>query len=109
MFRLIKDRIFYIKVTIANMASKVPGEKLLSACMLVGKFTQNGKFRRNIICLDYLAKYCKHKIWVNSVEEMPYIFGNHVIKAHSARMTKNIPQYSPLCVFNINDLPLTLV
>ena len=37
---------------------------------------------------------------------MPYLYGNHVIKAHIARMTENIPQYSPVCVFNLNDLPL---
>ena len=106
MFRLIKDRVFYINATIANMASNVPREELLSAGMLIGKFTKSGKFRLNITCLDYLAKYCKHKIWVKSGGEMPYLYGNHVIKAHIARMTENIPQYSPVCVFNLNDLPL---
>jgi len=37
---------------------------------------------------------------------MPYLYGNHVIKAHIARMTENIPQYGAVCIFNLNDLPL---
>lgn len=53
----------------------------------MGKFTKGGKFRLNITCLDYLSKYCKHKIWVKTNGEMPYLYGNHVIKAHIARMT----------------------
>ncbi len=105
-FRLIKDRVFFINSTIANMTSNVPREELLSAGILIGKFTKSGKFRLNITCLDYLAKYCKNKIWVKSGGEMPYLYGNHVIKAHIARMTENIPQYGAVCVFNLNDLPL---
>ena len=103
---MIKDRVYYINALIANMASNVPKEELLSAGLLIGKFTKGGKFRLNITCLDYLAKYCKHKIWVKSNGEMPYLYGNHVIKAYIARMTENIPQYAPVCVFNLNDLPL---
>ena len=37
---------------------------------------------------------------------MPFLYGNHVIKAHVARMTENIPQYAPVCIYNLNDLPL---
>lgn len=105
-FRLIKDRVYYVGGTLANMATNLPREELLSAGLLIGKFTKGGKFRLSITCLDYLAKFCSHKIWVKSSGEMPYLYGNHVIKAHIARMTENIPQYAPVCVFNLNDLPL---
>ena len=88
------------------MTTNVPREELLTAGLYVGKFTKSGKFRLHISCLDYLAKYCKNKIWVKSGGEMPYLYGNHVIKAHIARMTENIPQYAPVCIFNLNDLPL---
>ena len=48
------------------MVSNVPKEELLSAGLMIGKFTKTGKFRLNISCLDYLAKFCKNKIWVKS-------------------------------------------
>ena len=60
----------------------------------------------SIPCLDVIAKYSKHKIWVKTGGEMPFLYGNHVIKAHIARMTENIPQYAPVCIYNLNDLPL---
>ena len=66
MFRLIRDRVFYVNGTIANMATNLPKDELLSAGLFVGKFTKSGKFRLNISCLDYLAKYCKNKIWVKT-------------------------------------------
>ena len=103
---LARDRVFYVNSTIASMATNVPREELLTASLFVSKFTKGGKSRLNISCLDYLAKYCKNKIWVKSGGYMPYLYGNHVIKAHIARMTESIPQYAPVCVFNLNDLPL---
>jgi 60S ribosome subunit biogenesis protein NIP7 len=48
------------------MVSNVPKEELLSAGLMIGKFTKSGKFRLNISCLDYLSKFCKNKIWVKS-------------------------------------------
>ena len=43
---------------------------------------------------------------VSSGRQMSYLYGNRVIKAHITRMTESIPQYAPVCVFNLNDLPL---
>ena len=63
-FRLIRDRVFYVNSTIASTAINVPREELLTAGLFVGKFTKGGKFRLNINCLDYIAKYCKNKICV---------------------------------------------
>jgi 60S ribosome subunit biogenesis protein NIP7 len=72
----------------------------------IGKFTKGGKFRLNITCLDLLSMYSRHKVWVKSTGEMPYLYGNHVIKAHVARMTENIPQYAAVCVYNLGGIPL---
>ena len=69
------------------LTSNVPKEELLCAGVFIGKFTKTGKFRLSVPCLDLLAKYSKHKVWVKTGGEMPYLYGNHVIKAHVARMT----------------------
>ena len=71
-----------------------------------GKFTKTGKFRLHITSLDYLAKYAKNKIWIKPSGEQSYLYGNHVIKAHIGRMTDNIPKYSGVVYFSMNDLPL---
>lgn len=89
-----------------SLASNVPKEEILCAGVQIGKFTKGGKFRLNVTCLDFLSKFSTHKVWVRSNGEMPYLYGNHVIKNHVARMTENIPQYAPVCVYNLNDLPL---
>ena len=71
-----------------------------------GKFTKSGKFRLHITCLDFLAKYAKHKIWIKPNGEQSYLYGNHVIKAHIGRMTDNIPKYAGVVYFSMNDLPI---
>lgn len=86
-FRLIKNKVFYIDHSLVVLASNVPKEEILCAGIQIGKFTKGGKFRLNVACLDLLSKYSRHKIWVKSSGEMPYLYGNHVIKAHIARMT----------------------
>ena len=105
-FRLIKNRVFFINHELVKLSTNVPKEEILCAGVQVGKFTKGGKFRLNVTCLDFISKYTKNKIWVKSSGEMPYLYGNHVIKAHIARMTDNIPQYAPVCVYNLGDLPL---
>ena len=59
-----------------------------------------------ITALNYISKLAIHKIWVKPSGEMSYLYGNHVIKGHLARMTENIPQYTGVVVFNLNDMPL---
>lgn len=105
-FRLIKSKVFYINHQLITLSTNVPKDEILSAGTLIGKFTKGGKFRLHVACLDLLSKYSKNKIWVKSSGEMPYLYGNHVIKAHIGRMTENIPQYAPVCVYNLQDLSL---
>lgn len=105
-FRLIKSRVFFINHELVKLSTNVPKEEILCAGIQVGKFTKGGKFRLNVTCLDLISRYSANKIWVKSSGEMPYLYGNHVIKAHIARMTENIAQYSPVCVYNLQDLPL---
>ena len=63
-FRLHKDRIYYINTEVLKMASHIGKDELLSAGTCFGKFTKTKKFKLNITCLDVLAKYAKYKVWV---------------------------------------------
>lgn len=71
-----------------------------------GKFSKTERFRLNITALDFIAKYAKNKIWLKTSGEQSYVYGNHVIKSHIARMTENIPKYDGIVVYSINDTPL---
>ena len=88
------------------MASHVSREDLLSAGTIFGKFTKGWKFKLNITCLDYMAKYCKYKVLVKPNGEQTFLYGNHVLKGHLARITENTPSNTGVVVFSISDIPL---
>ena len=37
---------------------------------------------------------------------MPFLYGNHVAKAHLGRITEDTPEHQGVVVFNMNDIPL---
>lgn len=37
---------------------------------------------------------------------MPFLYGNHVLKAHLGRMTEDIPEHQGVVVYGMNDIPL---
>lgn len=37
---------------------------------------------------------------------MPFLYGNHVVKAHLGRMTEDIPEHQGVVIFSMNDVPL---
>lgn len=37
---------------------------------------------------------------------MSYLYGNHILKAHVAKMTEEVPEHQGVVVFNMNDIPL---
>ena len=63
-FRLIKDRVYYMSVRMMKVAQSIGREELLHAGILMGKFTKSKKFRLQVTCLDILAKYALHKLWL---------------------------------------------
>ena len=105
-FRLVKDRIYYVSDTQLKLASNVSKESLISLGTCFGKFTNSGKFRLHVTCLDYLTQYALHKVWVKPGAEMSFLYGNNVTKAGLARMTEGIPQYAGVIVYNMVDVPL---
>eukprot|EP00352_Strombidinopsis_acuminata_P004408 CAMPEP_0176381510 /NCGR_PEP_ID=MMETSP0126-20121128/31940_1 /TAXON_ID=141414 ORGANISM="Strombidinopsis acuminatum, Strain SPMC142" /NCGR_SAMPLE_ID=MMETSP0126 /ASSEMBLY_ACC=CAM_ASM_000229 /LENGTH=98 /DNA_ID=CAMNT_0017745379 /DNA_START=13 /DNA_END=306 /DNA_ORIENTATION=+ len=62
-FRLHRERVYYLNSEVLKMASHVSKDDLLCAGTCFGKFTKSKKFKLNITCLDYLAKYAKYKVW----------------------------------------------
>ena len=63
-FRLHKEKVYYMNCEVLKMASHFGKDELLCAGTCFGKFTKTKKFKLNITCLDVLAKYAKYKVWV---------------------------------------------
>jgi 60S ribosome subunit biogenesis protein NIP7 len=37
---------------------------------------------------------------------MPFLYGNHVVKAHLGRITEDAPEHQGVVVYNMADIPL---
>lgn len=40
---------------------------------------------------------------------MPFLYGNHVLKAHLGRITEDTPEHQGVVVFSMSDVPLVLL
>eukprot|EP00727_Mastigamoeba_balamuthi_P006142 m51a1_g2147 putative 60s ribosome subunit biogenesis protein nip7 homolog (184) ;mRNA; r:8671-9642 len=105
-FRLQKDRVYYVRESVARAAAGVPRTDLVSLGTCFGKFTKTGKFKLHVTCLDYLAQYAKYKVWVKPAAEMSFLYGNHVLKAGLGRITESTPKNQGVVVFSMSDIPL---
>lgn len=105
-FRLHKNRVYYCDEELLKVASHFERKKLIAVGTCIGKFTKSNKFRLLITSLDYLAKYAKNKIWLKPNGEQSFLYGNHVLKSHVARITENTEQYAGMIVCNLNDVAL---
>ncbi|KAJ2801254.1 ribosome biosynthesis protein nip7 [Coemansia helicoidea] len=105
-FRLQKDRVYYVREEIMRKATAVGRRNLVALGVCFGKFTKTGKFRLHITALSYLAQYAKYKVWIKPNGEMPFLYGNHVVKAHIGRVTEDIPEHQGVVVLNMADVPL---
>jgi len=105
-FRIQKDRVYYVRESLANLAVSVARDSLLSLGTCLGKFTKTGKFRLHITALDVIAPHARYKVWVKPNGEMPFLYGGHVVKAHIGRWSEDCPEHQGVVVLNMNDLPL---
>ncbi|KAJ3558528.1 hypothetical protein NM688_g875 [Phlebia brevispora] len=105
-FRLHKDRVYYVSESSMRLAISVAKPNLVSLGTCFGKFSKSGKFKLHITALDYLAQYAKYKVWVKPNGEMPFLYGNHVLKAHLGRITEDTPEHQGVIVYSMNDVPL---
>lgn len=105
-FRLIKDRVYYLSESLVKVATCADKDLLISAGVCFGKFTKTKKFRLHVTCLDYLAQFAKYKLWIKPNGEMSYLYGNNVLKAHLGRITENTPKHQGCVFYNMADIPL---
>ena len=107
-----------------RLSISVARSNLVSLGTCLGKFSKSGKFKLHITSLDYLAQYAKYKVsfvpisfklhcsndhnevWVKPNGEMPFLYGNHVLKAHLGRITEDTPEHQGVVVYSMNDVPL---
>ena len=104
-----------------RLGISVARSNLVSLGTCFGKFSKSGKFKLHITALDYVAQYAKYKvcphilnwlntelfqIWIKPNGEMPFLYGNHVVKAHLGRITEDTPEHQGVVVFSMNDIPL---
>ncbi|RMZ09466.1 hypothetical protein D0864_01505 [Hortaea werneckii] len=105
-FRIQKDRVYYVRESLANLATSIARDSLLSLGTCLGKFTKTGKFRLHVTALDVIAPHARYKVWVKSNGEMPFLYGGHVVKAHVGRWSEDCPEHQGVVVMSMNDTPL---
>ena len=111
-----------------RLGISVARPNLVSLGTCFGKFSKSGKFKLHITALDHLAQYAKYKVcwstlqfspsltaeshavrfqvWIKPNGEMPFLYGNHVLKAHLGRITEDTPEHQGVVVYSMNDTPL---
>lgn len=89
-----------------NFAVSVARDNLACLGICFGKFTKTGKFKLHITALDVLSQYAKFKIWIKPNGEMPFLYGNNVVKAHLGRITQDTPEHQGVILMSMNDTPL---
>ena len=105
-FRIQGSRVYYVRESLANLATSVARDNLLSLGTCLGKFTKTGKFRMHITALDVIAPHARYKVWIKPNGEMPFLYGGHVVKAHVGRWSEDCPEHQGVVVLNMNDTPL---
>ncbi|KAF2220150.1 hypothetical protein BDZ85DRAFT_32393 [Elsinoe ampelina] len=105
-FRISHNRVYYVRSSLAGLATSIARPNLLSLGTCLGKFTKTGQFRLHITALDVIAPHARYKVHVKSNGEMPFLYGGHVLKAHVGRMSEEVPEHSGVVVCDLNDRPL---
>lgn len=95
-----------MSVDILKASGNISRENLVSCGTCFGKFTKSGKFRITSTCIDILAQYATHKVWVKPQVENSFLYGNHILKAGLGRITEDTPQYQGVVVLSMSDTPL---
>ncbi|BGP40087.1 ribosome biosynthesis protein nip7 [Rhodotorula kratochvilovae] len=105
-FRLHRSRVYYVRESILRQAVSVPRANLISLGVCLGKFSKTEKFRLHVTALDLMGRYAKHKVWIKSNGEMPFLYGNHVVKAHIGKTSEDIVEHQGVVIYSMTDMPL---
>ncbi|PLB51252.1 60S ribosome subunit biogenesis protein Nip7 [Aspergillus steynii IBT 23096] len=105
-FRLHGNRVYYMRLSLANLATSIPRSNLLTVGTCMGKFTKTGKFRVHLTALDIIAPHARYKVWIRDNGQMPFLYGSSVLGAHVGRWSEDIPEHQGVVVYNMDDTPL---
>ncbi len=105
-FRLHKERVYYLSERLMRAAATVARDDLVCMGTCFGKFTKSRAFRLKVTALPHMAAHARFKVWLKPSAEMSFLYGNHVLKTGIARMTEAIPQYAGVVVLSLADVPL---
>ena len=105
-FRVHKDRVYYVSERLLRYAAVVGKKDLVAVGTCMGKFSKSRKFKLHITALNVISPYAKFKVWLKPSSELSYCYGNHILKAGLARMSDNCPQYQGVIVLSSQDVPL---
>lgn len=61
-FRLHRNRVYYVRASLMRRATSVSRDKLVHLGTAVGRLTHSGKFRLTVGALDLLAQHAKYKV-----------------------------------------------
>jgi len=70
-------QVYYVKLSIANLATSISRDALLSLGTCIGKLTKTGKFRLHITALPIIASGARHKIWIKENGAQPFLYGSN--------------------------------
>lgn len=105
-FRLIKMRVYLISEVLLKKAAAFGTKPLLHCGTCLGQFSKTGKFRLGVTALDTLNRFAQTKVWLKPSGEQNFLYGNHVLKAHVARISENATKYCGVIVLTLSNLPL---
>ena len=105
-FRLIKNRVYLISEVVLKKAAAFGTKPLLHCGTCLGQFSKSGKFRMGITALDTINRFAQTRVWLKSTGEQNYLYGNHVLKAHVARISENATKYCGVVVLTLSNLCL---
>lgn len=69
-------------------------------------YSQDGLDIRSVECLYTLLSLTTIQVWVKQNGELPFLYGNHVVKAHLGRITEDTPEHQGVVVLSMADIPL---
>jgi 60S ribosome subunit biogenesis protein NIP7 len=98
--------VYYLPTPLMKQSISVARPNLISLGTCFGRFSKSGKFKLAVTSLDFLATYAKFKVWIKPNGELPFLYGNHVVKAHLGRITEDTPEHQGVVVFSMSDVPL---
>ena len=61
-FRLHRNRVYYVRASLMRRATSVSRDKLVHLGTAVGRLTHSGKFRLTVGALDLLSQHAKYKV-----------------------------------------------